>query len=139
MKAFKEGRTPQPGPPGGENAESPTVIAFSPGTAPSAPPSTDPSSNPPQAFSNSQKKIPVYQPTAPSGPIDFTKLNVEGEDGDEEDIGYSEKDRKAIQSAGKHAKFAMSALLYDDVKTAIQNLEQALSMLKPIKIIEDLV
>lgn len=139
MKAFKEGRVPQAGPPGGElDTGSPTIVAFSPNAnanakadRPSEPTNVNTSSDP-------HKKIPVYQPSAPSGPIDFTKLAVDDNE-DEQDIGYSEHDRKAIQSAGKHAKFAMSALLYDDVRTAIQNLEQALAMLKPIKIIEDLV
>ncbi|TPX49843.1 hypothetical protein SeLEV6574_g01236 [Synchytrium endobioticum] len=42
-------------------------------------------------------------------------------------------DHKAIQNAQKMAKFAISALQYDDVTTAIDNLEKAVSMLKPLR------
>ncbi|TPX34335.1 hypothetical protein SmJEL517_g02940 [Synchytrium microbalum] len=42
-------------------------------------------------------------------------------------------DHKAIQNAQKMAKFAISALQYDDVNSAIENLEKALFLLKPLK------
>lgn len=138
MKAFKEGKQPVPGPPGGDesiNASSPGGL--SPAIAPTAPPtSTSQSGN--NSHGN-EKSIPVYRPPASSGPVNLSNMNIsDGEELDDEDVGYSEVDRKSISAAGKHAKFAMSALLYDDIRTAIQNLEQALAILNPIKIIEDL-
>lgn len=143
MKAFREGKQPTPGPPGGDdymNAVSPaTGASTDPDDIPSAPPakSTPSGSNHPSSLPGG-KPIPVYKPPAPSGPINFSNLNFRDEDELDEDIGYSEQDRKSISAAGKHAKFAMSALLYDDIRTAMNNLEQALALLKPIKIIEDL-
>ena len=41
-------------------------------------------------------------------------------------------DHKSIQNAQKMAKFAISALQYDDVATAVENLEKALSLLRPL-------
>lgn len=46
---------------------------------------------------------------------------------------YNDEERTDIMQAGKLSKFAISALLYDDVKTAIINLEQALALLKPLR------
>ncbi|KAI8826932.1 Vta1 like-domain-containing protein [Fimicolochytrium jonesii] len=40
---------------------------------------------------------------------------------------------KAVQSAQKHSKFAISALQYDDVASAIENLEKALAILRPLR------
>lgn len=37
---------------------------------------------------------------------------------------------QSILEAQKHAKYAVSALSYEDVKTAVENLEKALSFLK---------
>jgi hypothetical protein len=49
---------------------------------------------------------------------------------------YPEFDENAalsIQKASKHTKFANSALLYSDVRTAIVNLENALAILKTLE------
>ncbi|ORY03189.1 DUF605-domain-containing protein [Basidiobolus meristosporus CBS 931.73] len=40
-------------------------------------------------------------------------------------------DPKAISTAQKHSRFAISALEYDDVKTAVENLRKALMILEP--------
>jgi len=45
---------------------------------------------------------------------------------------FDEKQAAIIQQAQKHSKYAVSALLYDDIDTAVQNLEAALSLLRPI-------
>lgn len=42
-------------------------------------------------------------------------------------------DPKTIQSAQKFAKFAISALQYDDVNNAIENLEKAIVLLRPLQ------
>ncbi|KAJ1569266.1 hypothetical protein HK405_007551 [Cladochytrium tenue] len=42
-----------------------------------------------------------------------------------------EVDQRAIAAATKHSRFAISALQYDDVNTAIENLEKALAALRP--------
>jgi Vta1 C-terminal domain len=122
MKAIKEGRQPTAGPPGGDLSESPVI---SPEGAPAKPLETSNLSSAPASI----KGIPVYQPTAPSAPINFNNLDAADDDVEDEG-GYTEEERKAIAAAGKHAKFAMSALLYDDVRTAVINLEQALSKLR---------
>ncbi|KAJ3085339.1 hypothetical protein HK102_000088 [Quaeritorhiza haematococci] len=42
-------------------------------------------------------------------------------------------DHTALTSAQKHSKFAISALQYDDIPTAIENLEKALALLQPFR------
>ncbi|KAJ3149109.1 hypothetical protein HDU86_007052 [Geranomyces michiganensis] len=44
------------------------------------------------------------------------------------DVSY-----KAVQAAQKHARFAISALQYDDVNNAVENLEAALALIRPFK------
>lgn len=127
MKAIKEGRQPIPGPPTGDAADSVTSPAVSAASEPVK--STDAAVLP--SAPASIKGIPVYQSTAPSAPINFNNLDSV-EDDLEDEGGYTEDERKAIAAAGKHAKFAMSALLYDDVRTAVNNLEQALAKLRPL-------
>ncbi|KAJ3359213.1 hypothetical protein HDU91_004982 [Kappamyces sp. JEL0680] len=137
LKAFKEGRIPTPGPPGGdagarENVDMPSAPPDpSPTTAASiAKTAVEPVSNP------AAKPIPIYNGGA-SERVNFDALGHGDDDDLDDEGGYSEADRKAIAAAGKHAKFAQSALLYDDVRTAIDNLELALAKLRPLKIIED--
>jgi hypothetical protein len=77
------------------------------------------------------EKIPLVKVIRPTAPIPVPDLS-EMDDEEEDDQAYNEEERLAILKAGKHAKFATSALLYDDVKTAISNLEQALELLKPL-------
>ena len=45
-----------------------------------------------------------------------------------------EIDYTIITAATKHSKFAISALQYDDVTTAVDNLEKALALLKPFAV-----
>ncbi|KAJ3257456.1 Vacuolar protein sorting-associated protein vta1 [Boothiomyces macroporosus] len=145
MKALNEGRKPNPGPPGSEipsaTQTSPVVIVPPPNlneAGPSVPPVVPPKvvASAPVNYSTLQippeyAHLPVYQPpsTVPL-PKDFS--SVPDEDYELED-DYTEEERKVILEAGKLSKFAMSALLYDDVKTAVDNLEKALGMLKPLK------
>jgi vacuolar protein sorting-associated protein VTA1 len=48
------------------------------------------------------------------------------------EVDYNEENAKVVVQAGKHAKYAQSALMYDDIKTAVDNLEKALALLKPL-------
>jgi vacuolar protein sorting-associated protein VTA1 len=80
-------------------------------------------------------------PTIPVQPVQQSSARVipnldDIEDPVDEDDSYNEEERKSIMQAGKFAKFAQSALLYDDVKTAMENLEKALQLLKPLRQIE---
>ena len=47
-----------------------------------------------------------------------------------EPVGANPQD---VADAQKHAKFAISSLLFDDIPSAIKNLEDALKILKPYK------
>ena len=44
-----------------------------------------------------------------------------------------EYDHRILAAASKHSKFAISALQYEDIPTAIDNLEKALHLLKPLR------
>jgi vacuolar protein sorting-associated protein VTA1 len=48
------------------------------------------------------------------------------------EVDYNEENAKVLIQAGKHAKYAQSALMYDDIRTAVDNLEKALALLKPL-------
>ncbi|KAI9008091.1 Vta1 like-domain-containing protein [Gaertneriomyces semiglobifer] len=155
IKALREGRTPTPGLPGeaplpddetqhtGEGFSQPTE-----GTSAAVPPpypsqwSSAGQSSPPGSFSESgpHEHMPsasVHQPRPPptttashaapmslSTPSDPTPMLSREE--------YASK-YKAVQAAQKHSRFAISALQYDDIPTAIDNLEQALTALRQLK------
>ncbi|KAJ2999979.1 hypothetical protein HDV02_001236 [Globomyces sp. JEL0801] len=129
MKALKEGRIPVAGPPGNIPDESASPSTITPSNAPAFP--TTPTSIPPP-----DPTAPVFQPTASFvPPAAIIPSNATGDDDDEydEEESYNDQERASIMQAGKHAKFAMSSLLYDDVKTAMENLEKALALLRPLK------
>ncbi|KAJ3279342.1 hypothetical protein HK104_001544 [Borealophlyctis nickersoniae] len=190
IKAIKEGRTPTPGPPGGDAQTKETgPTSSTPGAFPwpaagssETPESsypghgyapTDPYAQlpPPQTSSLSSPsnqsfpQIPhasAHQPTSPTAPpagrFSYTSGSAPpnypsgstpssppsksvtglakadqtpyGDAGDPYQEAF-QIDHKAVQAAQKHSRFAISALQYDDVKTAIQNLEQALELLRP--------
>lgn len=125
MKAIKQGRQPTPGPPGGE-PDIPVDKIIDTHTAAELP-------SVPRHESISNKPIPLYHPSAPTEPPNLSNIVIDENEDLEDEDGYSEEERKAILAAGKHAKFAMSALLYDDVRTAIENLEKGLALLRPLK------
>ena len=74
--------------------------------------------------------IPRAKTTLPTKPIipDLSLI----QDSDDEDA-YNEQERRDILQAGKLSRFAQSALQYEDVKAAIDNLEKALNLLKPLR------
>uniref|UniRef100_A0A3Q2WMC4 Vesicle (multivesicular body) trafficking 1 n=1 Tax=Haplochromis burtoni TaxID=8153 RepID=A0A3Q2WMC4_HAPBU len=110
---LKNGETPQPGPIGmGEDEEAgpaPGIgFASGPGSAPSGPPTTNYNNIhiPPGAHApaNTPAELPPPAGGIQLSPEDFTK-------------------------AQKYCKYAGSALQYEDVGTAIQNLQKALKLL----------
>ncbi|TPX62867.1 hypothetical protein PhCBS80983_g00129 [Powellomyces hirtus] len=160
IKAIREGRTPTPGIPGEERDDavdggqptaadephpdfgSPYDPSFDPAAIPPRTPTNfEPNSYPPPGgtpYSAPPPSTHSYPTSAPkpvaassrtsapdaAPPISPTAANKFG-------AAY-DSSFKAIQAAQKHSRFAISALQYDDVKTAIENLEQALAILRPI-------
>lgn len=126
IKAIKEGRTPTPGAPGDIQSQSSSLINIDhPQPTNSHPEPTTSVPTEEISFPGIPKTNPL--PTSPIIP-DLSEI----EDPIDEET-YNDEDRQKILAAGKHAKFAMSALLYDDIKTAMSNLELALEMLRPLK------
>ncbi|KAJ3165226.1 hypothetical protein HDU88_004309 [Geranomyces variabilis] len=103
-----------------------------PGGAP-YPTSTTAPSFPGSASSPSSTSAPIPTPKTPShqqppqqqAAMSPTTMNAVSA---AYDVSY-----KAVQAAQKHARFAISALQYDDVNNAVENLEKALALLKPFK------
>ncbi|KAJ3036196.1 hypothetical protein HDV00_002992 [Rhizophlyctis rosea] len=97
---------------------------------PSTPSSSHPASPGPGGFSYAQQPAaPTLPPraTTASAPLPSTSSGG-GSSGSGFDA-YT-MDHKAIQAAQKHSRFAISALQYDDVNTAVDNLEKALGLLR---------
>ncbi|KAJ3411517.1 hypothetical protein HDV05_002078, partial [Chytridiales sp. JEL 0842] len=127
MKALKEGRIPDAGPPRNQQTQSDggdsdvgspqrPEVTSNIGSGMPSPVKTSPVPQMPQA----PQVPPKIKNEEPSTPIDDTPVT-------------SEVDYNIIQSATKHSRFAISALQYDDVSTAIDNLEKALALLKPLR------
>jgi vacuolar protein sorting-associated protein VTA1 len=135
VKALKEGRQPQAGPPGGDeewmNATEDAAPDFlekppSP-TFPSVPqPGLSASPNMPDVgrVSPTIKSPPTPQPARSGG---FTPVPGEVSN------GIYPYDPKVLTNAQKHARFAISSLQYDDIETAVDNLKRALSLLEPYR------
>lgn len=147
MKAIKEGRQPTPGPPGGtemdhdmgvdtqeQNEIKPVNMNEEQNsTADNQPPTggdtvmfpTTPTKVPePTAGIPSAKILKSQKPVIP----DLSTI----EDSDDDET-YNEQERRDILDASKLSRFAQSALQYDDVRTAIGNLEDALALLRPLR------
>lgn len=86
------------------------------------------------------KAIKAGKTPSPGGPMDQVTItpSMQSEPVDQSTVEEEYKvqdhglDYKTIQQAQKLAKFAISALQYDDVNNAIENLENALFLLKKI-------
>lgn len=115
MKALKEGRVPQPGPPIKDE------VALSAPMTPDAEPTAPP--------------IEVATHRKDDGQTPITKMAAgmlpEPAEDDQGPV-YDEHLAKLVHQAQKHAKFAQSALVYEDIPTAIDNLEKALAILRPL-------
>jgi len=135
VKALKEGRQPQPGPPVGEEdwmnqapTDEPSLVAQKPPSPafPSVPRPLDPRPNVQDAarVSPGLNAPPIPQPARLSGP---TPVSTEVSN------GIYPYDPKVLANAQKHARFAISSLQYDDIETAVDNLKRALSLLEPYR------
>ncbi|TPX72268.1 hypothetical protein SpCBS45565_g00665 [Spizellomyces sp. 'palustris'] len=77
---------------------------------------------------------PSIQPSAPStGSGHHTPSPAPASPSSLAPQGSYEVNYKTVQAAQKHSRFAISALQYDDIPTAIDNLEQALTLLRPLR------
>ena len=142
MNAIKRGEKPTPGPPVGDQTNSGGSSPILGNEQPSAGSQPKISNiNPPTgdsvSFPTTPTKVPILptaipvakisQPTKPTIP-DLSLIP----DSDDDET-YNEQERRDILHASKLARFSQSALQYDDVKTAIQNLEEALRLLKSVR------
>ncbi|KAI8616112.1 Vta1 like-domain-containing protein [Chytriomyces sp. MP71] len=78
--------------------------------------------------------IPTYTPAynpAPSAPPSHTAYHPPAPSRSSYVPPTGPIDHVIITNATKNCKFAISALQYDDVNTAIDNLEKALALLRP--------
>ncbi len=108
--------------------------ANDPGPAPTPPPPEFPSfPDPPTRRPDSAAgRMPPVQPAAPSDNranavvTDYSGPRSSGASG-----GTYTYDPKVLTNAQKHARFAISAIQYDDIETAVDNLKKALKYLEP--------
>ena len=108
IKALKEGRVPVSGNPDGEEQ----------------------SFAPPVPEAEQKPTFTVHEETHVVATVSAARSdNFEEEDHMQD---YNEANVLIMQKASKHAKFAQSALIYEDVVTAIDNLEKALALLRPL-------
>ncbi|KAJ3309119.1 hypothetical protein HDU76_003720 [Blyttiomyces sp. JEL0837] len=76
---------------------------------------------------------PSAPPTRPLSPPSHRMKQSQPATHHHRDLPPEEIDQQIITSATKHSKFAISALQYEDVPTAIDNLEKALALLRPLR------
>jgi hypothetical protein len=124
MKALKKGRVPMKGSGADTTPSEPTASEGS--SEPSAPPAKSQSND-----SLPFPTVPVVAVLPITSPVIPRLEDIEDPEYGIDD--YNDEERTKIMQAGKMSKFAISALLYDDVKTAILNLEKALALLKPMR------
>ncbi|KND01035.1 uncharacterized protein SPPG_04128 [Spizellomyces punctatus DAOM BR117] len=159
IKALREGRTPTPGMPGEQPPESAQPTAppephpnfgtpYDPSYTPTQPTFdanvshsgeasyASPSSHCPShqtPFTGSETR-PYVHPSAPSaGSGHHSPSPAPASPSSLAPKGSFEVNYKTVQAAQKHSRFAISALQYDDIPTAIDNLEQALALLRPLR------
>ena len=109
IKAIKEGRSP---------------------SAPATPATPSPAHPSPSQASPSQTPLAALPSQAPLAQATIPLASAPQEDDQVAEV--DEETLLALQKAQKHAKFAQSALLYEDITTAVDNLEKALAILKPL-------
>ncbi|KAI9029375.1 Vta1 like-domain-containing protein [Hyaloraphidium curvatum] len=134
IKAINEGRVPQPGPPGGLGMDEDGGAA--PGSFPDFPafpdppsqrsdPAAAPRAQPSQSPSPGPQRGGASRPPARGADYSAQKM-AEASQG-----GAYAYDPKVLGNAQKHARFAISAIQYDDIETAVDNLKRALQYLEP--------
>ena len=127
LKAIKEGRTPTPGlgeeePPKIEAQES-----HSPGAAPESSASTRSAELPP-VQGLTVHDFPSVRRSAPK----LTEEQPEEDEGPSAVEQMFQVNFKTVNDAQKYAKYAISSLQYDDIPAAVDNLEKALALLRPL-------
>ena len=130
IKAIKEGRNPIPGAPGEQMAssvEAPQDPKMIPQDMAMPSPLDPPLASP--VFNPSNSLLPL-DASSISQTLSFAQT-VGETNPDSEKI--ERMDYKSLQQAQKHAKFAISALNYDDVKTALDQLRKAIEILEPFE------
>ncbi|KAJ1907483.1 hypothetical protein IWQ60_011854 [Tieghemiomyces parasiticus] len=138
--ALKEGRTPTPGT-GEEMSPAPAVVVIPPVEPAPTPAATIASAapSPPAAAAHPAAPSPTNLfPTVPVPPArhrhparaydwddeDFSDL-------DDADVDDTEVDPEVVQVAEKHARYALSSLQFEDVTSALENLQKAIDVLRP--------
>ncbi|ORY41693.1 DUF605-domain-containing protein [Rhizoclosmatium globosum] len=114
--------TPQPSP--ATQSVFPTIPTSFPSA--SAPPAASYNQPPPPASAPVHTPAPYYSAPPPSAPAPAPAPAPSRQP-------IPPLDFTITTAATKHCKFAISALQYDDVNTAVENLEKALALLRPYK------
>lgn len=153
-KALKEGRQPTAGPPGGPEgapgefdaiAGSSNVprMSIGGGTSASSPPAygspdvtrpnaSSPSAPPPAAITPPLVPPPISQtPQHIHARVESAPATSSSSSSFAAQVPGSFLDPKISTEIQKHCRYTISALQYDDLKTAAQNLEKALELLRP--------
>jgi vacuolar protein sorting-associated protein VTA1 len=140
VRALNEGRQPQPGPPTSSpppetTIQSPPIVAAGLNALPSMSGQYPPPS--------SASAVNSFQPTSPPqlAPIVLPPINnppvpvAIGSPPAAMNYGSTSPtlDPSTLASAEKLARFAVSALQFEDIPTAIQNMEQALLLLRGLQ------
>jgi len=136
VRALNEGRSPLSGPPSKhategvhqERRQSTTSVSPPPPSVDTrhSPPTHEDQTSPASQKSHTDAILPSFSgqfspPPAPSVPIASYPQPSSGK----------VTDPLAMSNAEKYARYAISAIQFDDVPTAIKNLEQALAILRP--------
>ncbi|CAG8523938.1 2264_t:CDS:2 [Cetraspora pellucida] len=122
----ENGRQPIPGNP---PSLPPSIPGFTNDSLRHQPPSSFPSNPPPLPQNYVQPySSPIYQPTAPNS----LPTNQQHVHPYTQFLHHpADVDPGTVATAQKYCKWAISALNYNDVKTAVENMHKALAMLEP--------
>ena len=112
VKCLREGRKPQPGPLNASSSDQDQELS-------SVPFSTSDTPSPPKETLKTALTPPANAPLKQSPQTLQTSL-------------ATQVDPLKLDQAQKYSRYAISALQYEDVKAAIDNLEKALAILKPL-------
>lgn len=110
---------------GPEDGEDETIRAVSTPPADDTPPDDPPSGDLP----STPASLPAVQPILPSAPVTLTRPQPTPSAPVEPEYPSS-LDTKSIEKCQKHARWAISALDYEDLETARKELRQALALLE---------
>lgn len=124
LKCIKQGIRPQPGPPGGEEAE-----AVEPAPAPTGPGGSNPFA--PRPASGGFSPMAPTQPMQPTNPAPVSNFVPPGHNHLATRGDNFEQKVHACSKAEATMKHAFSAMRFNDVDTAVAKLEETLMKLRP--------